>query len=762
MKVLKDDVRILKTSENFTSKQFSIKSHNLGHIVHILRDKIYSDKLLAVLREISTNAMDANIDNNKSSTPITVTLPSKLDPVLKIRDYGKGLSDRDVEDIFISYGESTKRNSNSTVGMLGLGSKAPFCYSDSFTVVSFNNGLKTIYSCVLDSQKVGNCLTMSQTPMKPTDEEGIEVIVPIKLDDCDLMKKKALNLFKYWNVYPELIGFTKEEIAEHKKDVTTVLFEGKGWKICDGTNSDRYNSTPNIALMGNIAYPLDFDIIEEKIANKPDFDKVRNVLRYLKNCSVIMSFEIGQLSFAPSREALEYTDYTIASITDKATEIANEIEKVATQKFNDCPNIWEAKKLYGKLFGYWNSAFHNTKDLFTGKLMWNNIVIQSDQFNNLHNFDSVHGKVDKDDKNGLVVTDHAFSTYDVSSTYATIRQKKCHTYHGYNSVSCDDKSKILVLDTIKSPKPYIRVAVKHIKEINPDTKYIYTLTFKTQKAKDSFYKECNFDSVPVIKYEDIADTVKNKIVRTKSTTGKTITTTSNGKKNVSYVTPVNYYRSYRSGIDWDGRGEVDFNVAKDFYYVELKDNCVMHGKSMNSIVDDVKAINKYLGGKIDKVYGLGQDIMKWSMFNKSNWIDIEQFLITTLTKEFNSTSNKYALSYKQIKIEDSSTLDVIKCKIIINKLQNKNGKNIREFCNLLKGFDKTKENFMDSLNSSYDILKKIDVSKEKVELEKLIKLIDEEYPMLLDTRFHDPNYDDKLSDETNDRIVEYIELKDKK
>ena len=120
------------------------------------------------------------------------------------------------------------------------------------------------------------------------------------------------------------------------------------------------------------------------------------------------------------------------------------------------------------------------------------------------------------------------------------------------------------------------------------------------------------------------------------------------------------------------------------------------------------------------------------------------------------------MSYKQIKIEDSSTLDVIKCKIIINKLQNKNGKNIREFCNLLKGFDKTKENFMDSLNSSSDILKKIDVSKEKVELEKLIKLIDEEYPMLLDTRFHDPNYDDKLSDETNDRIVEYIELKDKK
>ena len=67
---------------NITSAaDFGINDNDLSHIMGILRSQIYSDKLLAVIREYSTNALDANIEANNNE-PIYVQLPTIAKPRL--------------------------------------------------------------------------------------------------------------------------------------------------------------------------------------------------------------------------------------------------------------------------------------------------------------------------------------------------------------------------------------------------------------------------------------------------------------------------------------------------------------------------------------------------------------------------------------------------------------------------------------------------------------------------------------------------------
>ena len=82
------DKNSLKQSQDFTSYSFGIKESGLAHIFNVLRNQLYSDKILAVIREYSANALDAHAEVGKQDTPIEVSLPTKLNLNLEVRDFG--------------------------------------------------------------------------------------------------------------------------------------------------------------------------------------------------------------------------------------------------------------------------------------------------------------------------------------------------------------------------------------------------------------------------------------------------------------------------------------------------------------------------------------------------------------------------------------------------------------------------------------------------------------------------------------------------
>ena len=110
-------------------------------LMHILSSTLYTYPQLAVVREIVCNAWDAHIAAGITDKPIDVSITT--DRII-IRDYGFGIAHAQIGPIYGVYGNSTKRDDSASTGGFGLGSKAPFAYTDNFEVISHHLGQKTI------------------------------------------------------------------------------------------------------------------------------------------------------------------------------------------------------------------------------------------------------------------------------------------------------------------------------------------------------------------------------------------------------------------------------------------------------------------------------------------------------------------------------------------------------------------------------------------------------------------------------------------
>lgn len=281
--------RNVTTSGALASAEFGISLENAAHIMGILRSTLYSRKALAVLREYGANAWDEHREAGIPSKPIQVQLPSHMRPTLKIRDFGRGLSEDQVLNLYTKYGLSTKRNSNTGTGMLGIGCKAGFAYADQFTITSWHTGTKSVYVAVLDRSNKGR---MDKVYEEPCDETGVEIQIAIRPNDVDEFIREARGLFRYFRPQPNInmilpalpTGMERGFIRETKDD---------GW----------------IAVMGCIPYRLDITQMKEGLTQA-------GIWECLSNLSGGVYVPIGEVEFSASREELQYTEVTIKAITE--------------------------------------------------------------------------------------------------------------------------------------------------------------------------------------------------------------------------------------------------------------------------------------------------------------------------------------------------------------------------------------------------------------------------------------------------------------
>ena len=122
---------------DFETSEFAIG--DIAFIVDMFADKVYSHKERAVIRELSCNAHDSHILAGTTDVPFNVHLPTQLEPDFTIRDYGTGLTDSEIRNIFAGIGISTKRDSNEVIGCFGIGSLSPYSLTDSFIVTKNAN-----------------------------------------------------------------------------------------------------------------------------------------------------------------------------------------------------------------------------------------------------------------------------------------------------------------------------------------------------------------------------------------------------------------------------------------------------------------------------------------------------------------------------------------------------------------------------------------------------------------------------------------------
>ena len=253
-----------------------IKGENLWIVLDFLRNRCYSDIEAAVLREYATNAQD--IHNRHGITkPIQISLPCVLDSFLKIRDFGPALENKKLGDLFLSYGESDKRTSNLETGSLGLGCKCGFAYGDSFLVNAYRNGIMSIWNAYIDPSKKGKFDRLHEMPT--TEPDGIEVVIPIKDNDIASFRDKAMRIYAYFGITPNITNIKPEEqiILDSIKN-PKVAFAGKGWRYIG-------NRGASIAVMANVAYALSMKSFTDA--------EVAPELKKLVDGGLIIDFENG-------------------------------------------------------------------------------------------------------------------------------------------------------------------------------------------------------------------------------------------------------------------------------------------------------------------------------------------------------------------------------------------------------------------------------------------------------------------------------------
>lgn len=351
---------------------FGIKSDGLAHIFNVLRNQLYSNKILAILREYSCNAVDAHVEANCEERPIKVSLPSRLMPELKIRDYGLGLSENDIKEIYAFYGESTKRKSNSLIGQLGLGSKSAFAYGDNFVINSFFNGVKITYNAYIDETQVGQIAKLSSCP---TDEEnGVEIVIPVKQSDFDNFTTTAEELFAHFKVRPIIEG-----VADFNYPVKNITLSGDNWRMFEKHNL--YNYEHHI-IMGNIRYRIDKVALKLNEDGSTSFDD-EIIDSMLSNCKMEIDIPIGELDIAASRESLQYTNKTIDCIKKSILTIKDELEKRLLLEYKSVDSLWSYKCLMAKMEDFHHpyytiyniiSKHNNAAFQYDGKVITNSYV----------------------------------------------------------------------------------------------------------------------------------------------------------------------------------------------------------------------------------------------------------------------------------------------------------------------------------------------------------------------------------------------------
>lgn len=161
---------------------FNIDLERAHILTSRLTDTLYTDKVASALRETISNALDSGSK--------TVELDYQ-DEFFNVTDYGCGMSLKEVENIYASFGASTKEDDLNAVGYYGLGAKSPLAIAENYMVSTCDGHSKIIFMVNKTEQGIRGDL-ISQ---KPCTVQGTTVSIPIA---ARYKSEMTSILSKYW------------------------------------------------------------------------------------------------------------------------------------------------------------------------------------------------------------------------------------------------------------------------------------------------------------------------------------------------------------------------------------------------------------------------------------------------------------------------------------------------------------------------------------------------------------------------------------
>lgn len=329
----------LETNVQAETKNFGIGDASV--VIDILRNRLYEHKVQTLVQEYICNARDAMRECGKGNE-FEVTVPTQLNPVFKVRDFGPGISPDRMENVFIMYGASTKRGNNVQTGGFGIGAKSAWSYTDSFTITTFIDGIKRVYVAHTGVNNNGRLDHVSTT--QTNEPNGTEIQVPVNKYDVHEFKSAIFRAIYFWTEKPTLKGE-----ADGGPTLTKGFMVNDGLEIIDsrmlpgyiGCDSWRDNM---LAVIDGVPY-----LIGEKLKEKC---KKLLQLKELTQKSVILHFGNGVVEVSASRESIADSKHSLAALEKLATKGVVAIKTLLTDSFGKVNSSAEYFKTYRELSEY--------------------------------------------------------------------------------------------------------------------------------------------------------------------------------------------------------------------------------------------------------------------------------------------------------------------------------------------------------------------------------------------------------------------------
>jgi hypothetical protein len=296
---------ILEEGTTQETVKMSLDLDSAQVLMQMLSKNLYSDSIGSTIRECASNALDSH-RRAGSDKPIIVSFKrnNQADTYeFAVEDFGIGLDADDVVNIISKYGKSTKRDSNTELGMMGLGFKAPLAYSSSFYFVARKDGMERKYM-MYEGEDTNSIDLLYEKPT--TEPNGVKVIVPVNYSDRYSFTSKIKEQLAYFeNVYFEV------DSSWGRVDNDFIIHRAEHFQY----SSLAQNNDMHLCL-DNVSYPIDWD--------KLGISRI--------NLKLALRFSLSDGLFpTPNREALRYTQEAKQVILNKIAMVAD----VFMNKFNE-------------------------------------------------------------------------------------------------------------------------------------------------------------------------------------------------------------------------------------------------------------------------------------------------------------------------------------------------------------------------------------------------------------------------------------------
>jgi hypothetical protein len=335
-------MRIAGHNNKIESNQAPMSSQSFGIgdasvIIEILRNRLYEHKIRTLVQEYMSNARDAHREVGQTR-PIEVVCPTTFEPTFKVRDFGPGISPDRMANVFVNYGSSTKRDTNTQTGGFGIGAKSAWSYADGFIIVSTFNGKRRTYHAHVGANNVGQLDLIEE--IASLEPNGTEIQVAVNPRDINEFQNSVLRACYFWAdaERPVLKGITAPQVAKGYDLNNLSVIDSN---LLPAYLGGRFGRADMLVVDG-IPYVLDHEM-QDKVSQ---FRELRNMV----NGSLIIKVPNGLVQVSASREKLDDSDFTRKGLGKIALKLINEVQTHIDAKIKSINSVKSFVEVYHSMY----------------------------------------------------------------------------------------------------------------------------------------------------------------------------------------------------------------------------------------------------------------------------------------------------------------------------------------------------------------------------------------------------------------------------